>query len=128
MRFGYVGLGRATKLYHVPALARIPGAISIGGADPDPRQRAAWTNDTGTPAFETLDELLERRPDVVVIASPPALHADQCIAALESGAHVYCEKPFTATVEDADRVLAAVAATGRLVAVNHHIARSRSFV
>ena len=119
MRFGYVGLGRATKLYHLPALGRISGATVLGGVDADPAQRATWTAETGSPAFESLEELLAQSPDVVVIATPPALHADQCIAALQSGAHVYCEKPFTTTTDEADRVLAAVDATGRQVAVNH---------
>lgn len=119
MRFGYVGLGRATRLYHLPALGRIPGAAAIGGVDASPEQRAAWTSDTGAPAYPTLDELLEQRPDVVVVATPPQLHAEQCIAALQGGAHVFCEKPFTMTAEEADRILAAIAETGRQVAVNH---------
>jgi predicted dehydrogenase len=41
------------------------------------------------------------------------------VRALENGAHVICEKPFTMTVEEADHVLAAAAMAGRQVAVNH---------
>ncbi len=119
MRFGYVGLGRASRLYHLPALARIPGGVAIGGVDEDPESRASWTADTGTPAFAALDELLALEPDVVVVATPPQSHADLCVAALQAGANVVCEKPFTTTREEGDRVLAAVAATGRQVVVNH---------
>lgn len=119
MRFGYVGLGRATRLYHLPALERIAGATVVGGVDASPEQRGAWTADTDTPAYPTLEDLLEQRPDVVVVATPPELHAEQCIAALRGGAHVFCEKPFTMTSEEADRVLAAIAETGRQVSINH---------
>ncbi len=44
---------------------------------------------------------------------------DICVPALQGGAHVICEKPFVSTVEEADRVLAAAAAAGRSIAVNH---------
>ncbi len=119
MRFAYVGLGRAARLYHVPSLARVPGGIALGGFDESAEQRLSWHAETGMPVFDSLDELLAERPDVVVVATPPATHAEVCIRALESGAHVVCEKPFVETVEAADAVLAAAARAGRQVAVNH---------
>ena len=71
------------------------------------------------PTFATLEELLAQSPEVVVIATPPESHMDLCISALRGGAHVVCEKPFTMTTDEADRVLAAIADTGRQVVVNH---------
>lgn len=53
------------------------------------------------------------------MATPPAAHADLCLQGLAAGLHVLCEKPFVSTLEEADRVLAAAAAAGRRVAVNH---------
>ena len=95
MRFGLVGLGWAARGYHLPALSTVPNAEVVGGVDADEAQRSAWTKRTGAPAFETLDELLAATlPDVVIVATPPDSHADLCIAALEGGAHVICEKPF----------------------------------
>ena len=120
MKVGLAGLGWAAQAFHLPALQSVPGAVVVGGADPSAEQRAAWTKGTGTPAFETLDELLaETGAEAVVIATPPDSHADLSITALEGGAHVLCEKPFVETVEQADRVLAAAAAAGRQVAINH---------
>lgn len=120
MKVGFAGLGWAAQAFHVPALKAVPGTEVVGGADPSPDQRATWTAATGSPAFETLSELLgASRPDIVVIATPPSSHADLAVTALEGGAHVICEKPFVETVGQADRVLAAAAAAGRQVAVNH---------
>lgn len=119
MRFAYAGLGRAARLYHLPALARIEGATAVGGFDGSPEQRASWHAQTGMPVFAAMDELLELEPDVVVVATPPSSHAELCVRALESGAHVVCEKPFVDSVEAADEVLAAAALAGRQVAVNH---------
>ncbi len=119
MRFGYVGLGRATRIYHLPALARISEATVVGGVDTSQEQRETWEKITGAPAYSSLDDLLEQRPDVVVVATAPESHADLCIGALEGGAHVICEKPFTMTAAEADRVISAADESGRQVAVNH---------
>lgn len=120
MRFGLVGLGSAARGFHVPGLGAVPGAEIVGGADSSADQRADWTARTRTPSFESVEELIEEtRPDAVIIGTPPDSHADLCVRALEAGAHVICEKPFVSTVEEADQVLAAAAASGRFVAVNH---------
>lgn len=120
MRVGYVGLGWAVRSFQLPALERIEGAEAVGGFDTSDEQRASWERETRLPSFPTLEELVERgRPDVLVIATPPDSHAELALRALEAGVHVICEKPFVSTVEDADRVLAASAAAGKQVAVNH---------
>jgi predicted dehydrogenase len=46
-------------------------------------------------ASEHHEEVLARRPDIVVVASPHHLHHRHARAALEAGAHVLCEKPLT---------------------------------
>jgi predicted dehydrogenase len=56
--------------------------------------------------------------DIVDVALPIRFHAEASISALEAGCHVVCEKPMTATVEEADRVVEAVKRTGRIFAVN----------
>ncbi len=50
--------------------------------------------------------------DVVDIATPPSTHAEIAIAAAQAGKHIFCEKPFTATVEEAERALEAVTRAG----------------
>lgn len=119
MRFGFIGLGRAARLYHLPAVRALPGAEVLGGFDASEEQRAAWLKLTGLATYESVEQLLAREPDIVVVATPPASHADLCVQALEAGAHVICEKPFVTSTEEGDRVLAAAAAAGRHVAVNH---------
>ena len=120
MRFAFVGLGRAARVFHLPALKLVAGTSVVGGCDGDAAQRESWARETGTPAYETLDELLaETTADALVVATPPASHADICVRAVDAGLHVYCEKPFVQSVEEADRVIAAADAAGRIVAVNH---------
>lgn len=120
MRVGLCGLGWAARSFHFPALRLVRRVEVVGGFDSSAEQRASWQRETGTRAFESLDELVATaRPDVVVIGTPPDSHAELCLAALAHGAHVFCEKPFVSTVAEADRVLDAASAAGRQVAVNH---------
>ena len=120
MRFGFVGLGWAARSFHVPALRELPGVELVGGADSAAEQRASWQAETGIATYRSLDELMTAtQPDVVVIATPPDSHAQLCVQVLAAGAHVLCEKPFVASVADADTVIEAAAAAGRRVAVNH---------
>jgi predicted dehydrogenase len=120
VRVGIVGLGWAARAFHVPAMKQLPSVQLVGGADSDPKQRASWGRQTGLDAFASFEELVEEgRPEAIVVATPPHSHADLCVAALEAGLHVLCEKPFVADVMQANRVLASAAAAGKQVAVNH---------
>jgi|SRR5690625_1117405 len=58
------------------------------------------------------DMLTEIRPDVVVLGTPPHLHEEQVIEALEAGAWVYCEKPLTGSLRSVDRIIDAERRTG----------------
>jgi predicted dehydrogenase len=52
-------------------------------------------------ATEDYAEALAPGVDVAVVASPAGFHFEHSMAAMESGAHVMCEKPFTVTPSDA---------------------------
>jgi predicted dehydrogenase len=120
VRIGFAGLGWAARGFHLPAARRVADAEPVGGFETFPGQRTSWAKETGLPAYESFDELLERgRPELLVIATPPDSHSELCLQALGAGLHVLCEKPFVPTPEEADRVLAAAEAAGKQVAVNH---------
>lgn len=55
--------------------------------------------------------------DLVIVATMPNTHAAMCLAAIEAGAHVLCEKPFMMNLGEATAVLAAAAKAGRQVQV-----------
>ena len=67
-----------------------------------------------------LDELLnDDSLDAVVIAAPVPLHADLAVLALEAGKHCFVEKPLATSVADAERVVAAAEASGKVLMVGH---------
>lgn len=75
---------------------------------------------TGAPqGYIDFRVMLEReRPDLVVVAPRWVdCHEEMALAALDAGAHVYCEKPIAQTLEQADAMVAAAKARGLLFGV-----------
>jgi predicted dehydrogenase len=58
--------------------------------------------------------------DVLAVATPDNLHTAPILAALAGGVHVITEKPMCLTIQEADEIIAAARAKGRIVAVDMH--------
>lgn len=63
--------------------------------------------------FTSYDDFVNAPIDIVVIATPIGFHASQAIAALASGKHVLSEQTAAYTLEDCERLAAAVRGSGR---------------
>ncbi len=91
-------------------------------ADEDEGGRCEAREETGVPkAYSDYREMLRReRPDIVSVGPRwTDCHLEMVLASLETGAHVYCEKPMTADLEEGDQIVSMAAAAGRKVAVAH---------
>jgi predicted dehydrogenase len=120
VRYAFIGCGHAARTLHLPAVRSLAGVRVVGAADPDPAARGAFEALGVGPVYADAEAMLaETTPDVAVVATPPDSHAALCLAALRAGAHVLVEKPFVATLDEADAVLAEAARRARRVAVNH---------
>ena len=64
--------------------------------------------------FTGFDDFLRAPTDIVMVATPIPLHAEQCIKALGSGKHVLCEQTVAYTIEECERVVNAVKGSGRV--------------
>lgn len=126
-RVAFIGLGAAVRNIHLPAYTMLGSRVRIvGGADPDAAARAAAER-LGIPAFADATEMLERtKPDIVAVCSPPGLHRPHVELALAAGCHVFCEKPLAESMEDADAIVRAAAASGMQVAVNNEFPAMRA--
>ena len=121
IRLAIVGLGAVTRNIHLPAYKRLGSKISIVGAcDVQKDAKAIFAKlRPSVPVFSDINQMLEStKPDMVSICSPPAFHLPHCLAALESGCHVFCEKPMAETLTEADEIITAAEAAGRQVVVN----------
>jgi predicted dehydrogenase len=59
------------------------------------------------------------KADLVILATPIHLHAEQTCLALAHGSHVLCEKPLCATVPEARQMIAAEQASDKFVAIGY---------
>jgi predicted dehydrogenase len=70
---------------------------------------------SGVVAYDDYRKLLERKDiDAVVVATHDPWHARCSIEAMESGKHVYCEKPMTRYLHEAFEIYDAVKRTGKV--------------
>ncbi len=73
----------------------------------------AFAKDQEFQLADSLDTLLtDSNLDAIVLATPHSVHASQVIAAAGAGKHVFCEKPFALTRDDAASAVAAVEKAG----------------
>lgn len=117
LRGGVIGAG-VFGGYHARQYARLPGVTFAGVYDTHPDRAARVAMPLGGRAFADLDHLLAE-VDVVTVASPATHHADQALAAIAAGKHVYIEKPIAIGVAEAEKVRAAAARAGVVVACGH---------
>ena len=119
LRIGFVGVGGIAQRHLGNAAARDDIEI-VGHADVivERAQTAAAT--FGGRAYEHCVELYDgEKPDAVVICTPPYAHGEIEEQASARGIHFFVEKPVAVSVELAQRVKAAVDASGVLVQVGY---------
>jgi predicted dehydrogenase len=103
--------------YHAVPRTTVTAVCDVVPAALD-RYRKTW-GDAAT--YTDYREMLENeRLDLLSIVTPDHLHADIFIAACDAGVKgIFCEKPISTTLEDADRMIAAAERSGVNVVVNH---------
>lgn len=108
IRFAVVGCGRISK-NHFEALQKHQNrAELIAVCDIDTDVLKKTVEKTGVAGFLSLQELLEQSDaDVIVLATPSGIHAEQAIKIAESGRHVMTEKPMATRWEDGKRMVQA---------------------
>ena len=114
-----VGYGYAGKVFHAPLVVQTPGLRLHAVVSGDPGKVHADFPDARVFA-DPLDAFADDAVDLVVVAAPNAVHASLAVAALEAGRHVVVDKPFAATLAEAQVVVDAAARTGRIASVFHN--------
>jgi predicted dehydrogenase len=119
LRLAVLGAGLVGRR-HIETIRALPQAAELAAvADPvaDPAQLelggAAWFADSR----QMLDQV---KPEAVIIATPNNMHAEQGLMCCERSIHFLVEKPVTATLEEAEMLVRAVAESGVKNLVGHH--------
>ncbi len=82
--------------------------------DPDPKNQANLSKRKNVKVAQSFEDLLDTpKLDAIIISSPPQFHADQVVAGLEAGKHIYSEVPMALTTEEIERIIAAEEHSGK---------------
>src|SRR6188768_2634969 len=133
VRIGIVGIGFMGRIHYLAA-QRLRGAKVAAVCSRDPAKLAGdWRNTRGNfgpePGHVDLSDV-KRYADVAELLADPDIdlidvctvtdqHAPLAIQALKAGKHVLVEKAISLTPEDADKMLKAANAAGKLLMVAH---------
>ncbi len=118
LKIGVLGAGHLGKI-HLKCLQLEPQAYElVGFFDPDEQAAAHAAEQFRLPAFSSAQELIEA-VDVVDIVTPTIYHFELAKLALDSGKHLFIEKPITHTLAEAKALITIAKEKGCQVQVGH---------
>jgi len=118
LRYGLVGYG-LNALGHTSELKNHPRLIErtrwIVGFDPDPNANQMLSKIKSIKVAKSFEDLLDTDElDAIIISSPPQYHAEQAVAALEAGLHVFSEVPMAINEKDIKKIINAENTSGKV--------------
>lgn len=115
VNIGIIGCGNISSIY-CEAPKKFPILNLVACADVDKERAKARAEQFHIPNVCTVEELLsDPTIDIVVNLTPPQVHAEICLKALEAGKHVYVEKPLAITVDEGKQILELAKEKGKYV-------------
>ena len=123
LRVGVIGVGMGAAV-HVPVLVHMPETELIAVCARRTGRAIAVAAQYEVPLVTTdfRQVVNESSIDAVIIATPPHLHHQMVIAALEAGKHVLCETPMARSLAES-RDMARMAVNAKVVAMVNYQTR-----
>lgn len=104
IKVGVIGTGHLGNL-HTKLLKEVNDCELTGIYDVDPTKAQKVGNEHKVSVYDTLDSLI-KKVDAVSIVATTSAHHELVKKALESGRHVFVEKPITAKISEAEEIVA----------------------
>lgn len=120
LKGGVLGFGSVGQNYTKYINQQRPDAAEIVAiCDVSPAQLAIAEEEYGVLTTTDAAELMDMDLDFVLVVSSNHAHAEQVIMAAETGKHIFCEKPISLSLTEADHMIAAVESAGVINVVNY---------
>jgi predicted dehydrogenase len=122
VKVGLIGCGRIAETSHLPAYQVIKKAQLLAVADVDAERAQQIAQRYGIDTYYSdPTKIIERKDiDAIDICLPSYLHAKYILLAAENGKHIFCEKPMTLNVAEAERVISQVKSAGTNLMVGYN--------
>lgn len=122
LRVAIVGCGKIAD-QHMQAIQRIPDCEIVSLCDRELLMARQLGSRFGiSECFSNLAEMLESAsPDIVHITTPPQSHFPLAHQCLESGSHVYIEKPFAVTSPEAESLILLAESRNLKITAGHNL-------
>lgn len=120
LKVALVGYGYVGKTFHAPLIAATPGLELHTVVSGDAAKVRADFPELAVVNADLVRAVADPAIDLVVIATPDALHASQAHIALDAGKHVVIDKPFAVTLDEARAIAEHGRRADRLVSVFHN--------
>ena len=122
LRVGLIGAGKMA-MHHAKAIGLQSNAALVAVADPVFGKNGKATSfGEGVETFTNAEDMLNRiKPDIVHICTPPETHVALAKIALQHGAHIYVEKPFTLRSVEAMDVISSARENNKDVCSGHQL-------
>ena len=117
VRLAVVGVGHLGR-QHARVAASLPGVKLVGIHDHNSDRVSEVAREFGLRILPNL-EAVAQEAEAAIVATPTSSHAEISTFLLERGLDVLVEKPITASLREADGLLALARAKGRIVQVGH---------
>jgi predicted dehydrogenase len=119
--FGNIGQNLTTYINQTRQDAAQDAARIVAACDVAPSQLELAKEKYGLLTTSDAAELINMDLDFVLVVSSNHAHAGQVVLAAEAGKHIFCEKPISLSLAEADRMIAAVEAAGVVNVVNYSL-------
>ena len=121
LNIGVIGCGKIAQVRHIPEYAANPDVQLVGFFDLSETRAAQVAAPFGGRVYDSWAALLaDPGIDAVSVCTANVSHAEITVAALEAGKHVLVEKPLATTPAGCEQIVAAAAASGRLLMVDQN--------
>lgn len=116
---GLVGAG-AYGEFCLAAFADVSEVRIAAVCDTDAIRAERFAGQYGVPGYMSLNDLLaDVNVEIVALNTPPFLHAQQGLAALKAGKHLFCEKPLALTLTEGKALADAAQRAGMRLTVDY---------
>ncbi|GAB3258660.1 Gfo/Idh/MocA family oxidoreductase [Larkinella harenae] len=122
-----VGLGKYSEGELAPALEKTSFCRLAGIVTGTPEKADKWKKKYDIPDknvydYQTFDQIADNPEiDIVYVVLPNSMHAEYVIRAAKAGKHVICEKPMATNAEDAQKMIDACKAAGKMLSIGYRL-------